>query len=472
MGEKNDIDRNGITHLRRVVGLHDAQLTQGSGIRGRGRESGKQVENGVKYRLVKKMRSIGKAALICSAWLVCMMLKAEAQDLKAQPYSAAAFALAATGEDTSQGEDYYQQGTKALDERQWGKALEAFNEVIRLKGSRADGALYWKAYAQNKLGQRTDALAAIEKLRKDFPGSSWLKDAKALELEIRQASGQAVAPEREADEDLKLMALNSLQNSDPERALPLLEKILTGNQPPKVKERALFVLAQSGSPQARDFLAQIAKGNAAPDVQMKALNYLGLFGGKESRQILSDIYASSSNNAVKRAILHSFMVGGDKDRLLAAARTEKVPELRREAIQQLGVLGASDSLTELYRTETSPEVKETIIHALMVGGSADRIIDLARNEKDPKLRLSAIHMLGVMGSAKTADTLVSMYESDKDASVRKAVIAGLFVQGNAKALIALAKKETDPAMKKEIVSRLSVMDSKEATDYLMEILNK
>jgi len=52
------------------------------------------------------------------------------------------------------------------------------------------------------------------------------------------------------------------------------------------------------------------------------------------------------------------------------------------------------------------------------------------------------------------------------------VIQGLFVQGNAKALVDLARKETDPSVKKEIVGKLSVMGSKEATDYLMEILNK
>jgi HEAT repeat protein len=416
------------------------------------------------------MKPIRTTALLFGASLLGFSLQAASQDLR-QAYLPEA-ASWSSADVAAQGEEYYQQGTKALDERRWDKAVEAFNEVIRLKGSRADGALYWKAYAQNKMGRRSEALAGIEALRKDYPGSRWLSDAKALELEIRQASGQAVPPESEADEDLKLMALNSLQNSDPERALPLLEKILKGNNSPKLKERALFVLAQSGSPQAREMLAQIARGSAMPDLQVKALNYLGLFGGKESKQLLADIYASSTADSVKRQILRSFMVGGDKDRLLAAAKGEKNPELRREAIHQLGVLGAKDALSELYRTETSTEIKDSIIHALMVGGAADQIIDLSRNEKDPKLRLSAIHMLGVMGSQKTGDALVSMYENEKDPSVRKAAIHGLFVQGNAKALIALARKETDPAMKKEIVSKLSLMGSKEATDYLMEILNK
>ncbi len=413
-----------------------------------------------------------RTTLIFSAWLLCIVFQAAARPVTPIPHVPAAHPPAVDAEDASQGEEYYQKGTKALDERHWDDAVEAFDQVIRLKGSRVDGALYWKAYAQSKLGRPGEALATVERLRKDFPSSRWLNDAKALELEVRQASGQQPAPESEADEDLKLMAINSLQNTDPERALPLLEKILKGSQPPKLKERALFVLAQSGSQQSRDLLAQIARGAADPDLQKKALNYLGLFGGPASRQTLADIYASSSDMSVKRQILHSFMVGGDKERLLAAAKGEKTPELRREAIQQLGVLGAKDELSALYQAESSPELKESVIHALMVGGSADKIIDLARNEKDPRLRTAAIHTLGVMGGQKTADALVSMYESDKDPSIRREVINALFVQGNAKALIALAKKESDPVMKKEIVSKLSVMGSKEATDYLMEILNK
>ena len=44
------------------------------------------------------------------------------------------------------------------------------------------------------------------------------------------------------------------------------------------------------------------------------------------------------------------------------------------------------------------------------------------------------------------------------------------VNRNQKALVDFARRETDPALKREIVSELSRMQSKEATDYLMELL--
>jgi hypothetical protein len=52
------------------------------------------------------------------------------------------------------------------------------------------------------------------------------------------------------------------------------------------------------------------------------------------------------------------------------------------------------------------------------------------------------------------------------------VINGLFLQSNAKALIGLARKEKDPAMKKQLVSKISLINSDETEKYLLELLNE
>jgi hypothetical protein len=77
-----------------------------------------------------------------------------------------------------------------------------------------------------------------------------------------------------------------------------------------------------------------------------------------------------------------------------------------------------------------------------------------------------------MRSTKTGDLLTSLYAKEKDVATRKIIIEAFFLQNNAEQLVAIARKETDPAMRKEIVARLSHMRSKVALDYLMEILNK
>jgi hypothetical protein len=40
------------------------------------------------------------------------------------------------------------------------------------------------------------------------------------------------------------------------------------------------------------------------------------------------------------------------------------------------------------------------------------------------------------------------------------------------ALISIARNEKDPALRKAAVEKLSMMQSKDATDYMLEILNK
>ena len=368
--------------------------------------------------------------------------------------------------------ELYDEGTEAVDEGKLQRAVEKFDQIIAKHGTHSEGALYWKAYAQNRLGQRPEALETLAALRRSYPTSRWLDDAKALEVEVRQSSGQSVSPEAESNEDLKLIAINSLLGSDPEQALPMLEKFLNGPQPLKLKERALFVLSQSGSPKAREVVGRIASGNRNPELQMKAIKDLGLFGGKESRATLEEIYKSSHDSEVKRAILQSFMLSGERQRLLEVAKSEQSPELRAEAVKQLGVMGARAELYQLYQGETSTEVKRGILQGMFVGGDVDHTLELARAEKDPELRRQAVRNLGLMGKDKTASALATIYSSDKDPEIKRSVIQAFFLQGNAPQLIQIARQEKDMSLKRDAVQKLSLMRSKEATDFMMELLNK
>jgi HEAT repeat protein len=379
------------------------------------------------------------------------------------------FALAGASDDRA--DDLYERARDLIEEGKFERAIGDLDRVIELKGNRTDGALYWKAYSLNKLGRKADALGAISDLQQKFKDSRWAKDSKALEIEVRQSSGQPVTPESQNDEELKLIALRALMNSDPDRAIPIIEQMLAGANSPKVKDRALFVLSQSNSARARDVIGNVAKGGSNPDLQLKAIKYLGVMGGNDNRQLLADVYRASNDPTVKRAIIRSFMVSGDRTRLLGLAKSETTPELRGEAVQQLGVMGAHAELADLYSTETSVDVKKRIIQAMFVGGSADKLIELAKTEKDPALRRTAVRNLGLMGSSKTAEAIKAIYQSDTSPEIRKEAINALFLQNNGRILVELARAEKDPAMKKEMVSKMSIMGkSKEVTDYLLELL--
>ena len=367
-------------------------------------------------------------------------------------------------------DDLYDRARDLIEQGKFDRAVSDLDRLIGLRSNRTDAAMYWKAYSLSKLGQRADALTALGDLIKQFGDSRWIRDAKALEVEVRQASGQAVSPASQDDEELKLMALRGIMQSDPEQALPVIEKMLTGANSPKVKDRALFVLSQSRSARAREIITGVARGNANPDLQLRAIRYIGIMGGTDNRQILADVYKSTNDPAVKRSILRSFMTANDRERLFAAAKSETDAGLRAEAIRQLGVLRAGGELSQLYQTEGSVEIKKSILQSMFVGGDSDKLIELAKNEKDPELRKTAIRNLGLMKRAGTTEALTGIYASDASIDVKKAVINALFLQSNATGLVTLARAEKNVELKKDIVSKLSNMKSKEAADYLMELL--
>ncbi|HEV7487516.1 MAG TPA: HEAT repeat domain-containing protein [Thermoanaerobaculia bacterium] len=366
-------------------------------------------------------------------------------------------------------EDLYDSGTDALDDHDWRRAAASFRKVAEMRMQHADAALYWLAYAQGKMGARSEGLSTLLQLQKSYPKSKWVEDGKTLEVEIRQSAGQQIEPEHVEDEDVKLMAINGLMNSDPERAIPILEGILNGHQPVKLKERALFVLTQSGSQRAFDIVVRTAK-SGPPDLRERAVRTLGILGGERSRGVLSDIYNATTDINVKKSVLKSYMISGDRTRLLALAKGESNAELRQDAVMQLGVIGARNELTELYGSEPSVEVRKKILQAMFIGGNSEKLGEIARNEKVLELKVTAIRNLGLLGGGRSGELLLSLYNNDPRPEVRNGVIEALFIQGNAKTLISLARAEKDPQAKRRIVEKLSVMGSKDATDYLMEFL--
>jgi tetratricopeptide (TPR) repeat protein len=320
--------------------------------------------------------------------------------------------------DSKRTNDLYELARNLIEQEQYGKALGQLDLLIaRFDGkpladsiaNRVDAAMYWKAYALGKQRDLTEALNTLQQLQSRFADSRWLKDALALKVEVMQASGQAVSPDSQTDEDLKLLALRGLMQSDPDRAVPMIEQVLSGSSSLKVKENALFVLSQSRTTRAHDILGNIAKGGANPDLQLKAIRYLGVMNSPGNDQILEEAYRASSDEAVKRAVIRSFMMSGNRTRLAAiAGDANSSPALRGEAVQQLGAMRAGDELARLYARETAPEVKKRIIQGLFISRDATRLVELAKAEKDLELKKEIVQKLSLMKSKEATDYLVEL----------------------------------------------------------------
>lgn len=420
----------------------------------------------------------------------------------------------------------YERGRAALDRGDWQAAVEAFEDLASDE-TLADAALYWQAYAYHKLGNTGRALELATELSDRYPGSRWRDDARALLVEIRGVAGGDATD----DEELKLLALNALVHSNDDAALPILEGFLAGDHPERLKERALFVLAQIGSDRSYEVLANSARNNSEPELQKKAIRYLGVHDSEQSLDLLVSLYASLSDVEARGMVLRSFMVAGEKHRLLAVARNESnlalrgrairllgtmnasselwelyeserseemlknilqafmvsgdethllavardpsaSEELRSSAIRLLGAQGATDTLWTLYGEESSEEIKKSILHGLFVGGDVERIGGVARDTgASEELRKAAIHNLGISGQ-RSRPTLLAIYDNDPSEELKSQVLHALFLQNAASELVTLARKETDLELKKKAVHWLSLMNTPESKEFMIELLRQ
>jgi hypothetical protein len=365
-------------------------------------------------------------------------------------------------------DELYQSAKDALDDGEYDNSIKQFDEVIKIHSRRADGAMYWKAYALNKAGNKAQALTMIGELRKSYPKSNWLRDAGALEQETRGVSN----PDNISDEELKLLAIQSLMNSNPGKAVPLLEKIVTGNYPTKLKDKALFVLSQSGSEKAQQILMGLAKANNQPDLQKRAIRNIGMNGNSRNRAVLKEIYNSSTDIGVKKTVFQAWLMCGCKDDVAGLARTEKNPELRREAIHYLGMMGGRAELLDFYKNSPDVETRKEAVGAMLLCGCSHELAEIVQTEKDPAVLDKAINTLGLVGGDESLIALTKVYNSQADLATKKKVINALFLHGAGKEMVALAKKETNPQLKRALIEKMSLMSSPEISDYMMEILNK
>jgi len=221
--------------------------------------------------------------------------------------------------------------------------LQAFAEAAALKGTRADGALYWKAFAEYKQQALQAALESLKDIQKEFPQSRWLEHARALEFEVRHASGEPPSPAATPDEELKLLALNSLLHEHSEQALPMLEKMVSGTQSPRLKKRALFVLSQSTLPRAREILKAAAKDSSDAAVQLDAVRYLQLSGRVEDRQLLHELYGSAKDADVKGRLVDALFAAGDAKSLVDLARKETDVAMRKRIVERLSTMRAKEA---------------------------------------------------------------------------------------------------------------------------------
>lgn len=363
----------------------------------------------------------------------------------------------------------YWQGHELLKKSDWNGALERFRQLetsLRQKEpASADAAIYWQAYALLQARRTAEARATLEKLRRDYPDSRWSKDADSLLRQV-ESGPSATAPMKGADEDLAEVAVTGLMQAPPERAIPILRKVLNGSHSLDVKKRALFVLSQLDDTAALETLGEVASGSPDPELREEAIRMLGVSGEDNAIERLQAIYASSRSNEDKRSIIQAWLIADRPKLVMQAARNETDEDLRRAAIQALGAMEATGELKELFDSEKSSENRKAILQSLGVAGDSKTLTAIAESAQPDEIRIEAIRALGIADDDGSGPALVRIYGAAKSSEIRDAALQGMMIAGDSESLLKLYRQARSSEEKQALLRMLTLTDSDKTLDLI------
>lgn len=366
----------------------------------------------------------------------------------------------------------YWQGQTALKQSDWSTALRRFTDMEKLlrknEPRSADAALYWQAYTLTQAKRTAEAKAVIDRLRREFPESRWSHEADGLLAQMQPAAKLDPAL---ADDELADIAVQGLLNAPPERALPLLQKVLASQRPLKTKKRALFVLSQLGTDDAINVVLDVAKNAKEPELRHEAIRMLGISGGQNAMEHLTTVYASATSPDEKAAVIQAWLIADRKDLVLKSARDEPDPDVRRKAIETLGAMGASEELRQLFDATRDAGNRRAIIRSLGIAGNTGALTSIASNATLPENeRLEAMRSLGIAGDRGGREALVDLYAKADTPALRDAVLQGLQITGDSAAVTKLYRNARTTDEKKALLRILTTMGDDKALDVIEQEL--
>jgi HEAT repeat protein len=256
-----------------------------------------------------------------------------------------------------------------------------------------------------------------------------------------------------ADEELALAALEGLMAQSPERALPIIKKVLAGSQTTLVKQRALFVLSQIDSPEAQQILAQTSRSTDAA-MRGEAIRSIGIGGDPKSLDALQEIY-KTGNSEVKQEVLQAWLIAGRKDAVYQAALNAKSEEEASEAIRMLGAMGATD---ELRKLGDRPNASSGLLDAYAISGDLQSLRKIAEGSGERSVRIEAVRRLGIIDSDAARAALRDIYLRSSDEEIKDAALQGMLISGDEQGVLTLYRAAKSSDEKRALLRYLAMMD--------------
>ena len=402
----------------------------------------------------------------------------------------------------------YRLARELLNRGEYRRAALTFRELstkMPTSGYAAD-ALYWQAFALYRIGGTTEMRSAIEALetqKEKYPGARLQSENATLSLRIRgalAARGDAAAAatirtaagdsalrcDRE-EQSVRVEALNALTQSDPEGAMPILQKMLARRDSCSVPLRrtAVFLVGNKNRDAASvALLSQVARNDPSVEVRGSALEWLARVPGDEALSVLEELSRDTSDTRMQQAAVRA-LVRHPSPRARQLVRTiverpDSPERLRLEALSAFDKDRAtSDDITwmrTLYARTDNSRVKARIVNTLAsIGGDeVDQwMLTMARNvDESSDTRRYAVRRVG---RTLPIAELAKLYDTSAERAIREVLIETLAQRAEGEAtdkLLDIVKTGTDPQLRSRAISALTRKKDPRTLRLLMEIIDK
>ncbi len=335
-------------------------------------------------------------------------------------------------------------GREALNRNNFRDAVRLF-EQLRTDYPRSNfvpSAMYWEAFSRYRLGG-TDNLRQARQLLQNqidrYPNANTHNDALTLAARLdgelaRRGDAEAargIAQElqneecAEGENDVRIAALNALMNSNSERALPILKRVLQRRDPCSVEMRktALFVISQQGGDETAAILMDVVANDPDADMRGSAVFWLSQNPSPETIPLLDSLLRYSTDDEIREKALFA-LAQQDDERAAAAMRAviqdpSMSNELRGNAIFWLGQSESPSTnsyLRELYASLDDDELREQVLFAVSQSddpANGQWLVGIATDPNQPmELRKNALFWAGQSGVGATE--LLNMWDLDLD----------------------------------------------------------
>ena len=270
----------------------------------------------------------------------------------------------------------------------------------------------------------------------------------------------------DADE-LKITALEALISAPPERALPLVTKVLQGNHSDEVKESALFILSQIETPEAQALLLDTARQSSG-DLQIDAIQMAGIGGDPDTLAALRDIYTNGDSD-VREAVVEAYLIAGDNQAIYEIAVAAESEDDFESAVEMLAAMGAMDELRSLL---DSRGPSEGLVEAYIIADDFETLNTMAMDGSNPDVQIQAIEGLGIVGGEQANTVLLEIYRGADNADVKEAAMDGMLIADYDEGLLALYRESQDTAEKRDLLEYLTRMDSDEVWALIDDALEE